>query len=109
MELFIKYYPNLVRRHASTKLLQYFLELISTKENSKNSAGRILAMTFAHKKESAFQWRIRILTQIYSLLKLSQYSVKARNQKEKTVTWDSGCIAAQFISLSFEQPQITLT
>ena len=66
----MRYYPNLIRHYAGTKLLQYFLELISVKESGINSTGRVLATTLALKKETAIQWRVRVLSQILSLLKI---------------------------------------
>ena len=110
VELLMKYYPNLIRFYAGTKLLQYFLELISVKESGINSTGRILATTFALKKETAIQWRLRVLSLILSLLKiLSQPSASvSRDQTEQMYFWSTENLASKLIPTSLKLRRLTL-
>lgn len=99
VELCLKHYPNLIQRHGSTKLLQFFLEMISTKENASKTSNRILVMTFALKKESAVQWRIRVLSQIYALLKISHTDVvNEAVTSDELLSWNCNSVQLNLVS-----------
>jgi len=106
----MKYYPNLIRFYAGTKLLQYFLELISVKESSINSTGRILSTTFALKKETAIQWRVRVLSQILSLLKiLSQSTATVSNDHSEHLNyWNAENLGTKLLPCSVNSRGLTL-
>ncbi|CAK8681841.1 unnamed protein product [Clavelina lepadiformis] len=67
LDLCLENYLSLVQSEGGTKLLEYFIELISTNETGNKSRGRMITMKFS-KHESALKWRTQILACLLRLL-----------------------------------------